>query len=473
MNNVEWGQFKRVHCVGIGGIGVSALAKLLHLRGLHVTGSEKHVFEVVDDVRALGIPVNIGFAAENITADVDVVIYSDAFRDGNGEVVAAQHRNIPTYSYNEMLGILSRGSTLFAITGTNGKSTTTSMLAKILEHAEMDPTVVVGSKVPGFQYGNLRVGTPDLWVVEADDYREHFLSLAPRHAIINDVELDHLDYYPDIASVEKAFIRFVKQVDPLGTVVLYADNPRTLALKQAYPRAVTFCLDGQADYVAYDVRVEHTSDGPRTVFQVRAHGEDIGQIQLRVPGRFNAANALAALAMAYEQHIAFATIKQALEAFTGIWRRFEVIGTEPVVVSDYAHHPTAIRPTIAAAREFYPDARVVAVFQPHQEDRLRALFDAFVESFDAADVVILAPVFKASGRESGEPMSSQNLAEAIQLRDAMRGVRRTVLAFGTNEAAIAWLTTHGEKNDCILMMTAGELYAGARDTYDHLRKRLA
>lgn len=466
-------QFKHVHCVGIGGIGVSAIAKLLKLRDITVTGSEKKVFEIVTDVRALGIPVEIGFDAAHITPGIDLVMYSDAFRDKNPEVDEAKKRGIPMHSYNEMLGLLSDGSNLFAVTGTNGKSTTTSMLAKILEHAEMDPTVVVGSKVPGFIYGNMRLGTPDVWVVEADDYREHFLALHPRHAIVNDIEHDHLDYYPDMASVELAFLRFVQQMDPTGTLVLYADNPRTLALKKAYPRAVTFSLDGQADYVARDIHTAQTPEGPRTIFTVEERGKDVGQITLRIPGRFNVANALAALTMAREQGIAFATIQQALEGFKGIWRRFEVIGTDPVVVSDYAHHPTAIRPTIAGTRAFYPNARLVAVFQPHQEDRLRALFDDFVESFDGADVVILAPIFKASGRESGEPISSQKLAEAIILRDAMRNIQRTILAFDTNEETLAWVREHGEKNDCILMMTAGELYAGAQGLYEDIRKRLA
>lgn len=465
--------FQHIHCVGIGGIGVSALAKLLKLRNFVVTGSEDHEFGVLDDVRALGIPVALGFNASNLPEKLDAVMYSDAFRSNNPEVEEAKRRGIPTHSYNEMLGMLSRGSNLFAVTGTNGKSTTTSMLAKILEHAELDPTVVVGSKVPGFQYGNVRPGTPDVWVVEADDYREHFLALHPRHAIINDIELDHLDYYPTIESVEKAFIRFVKQVDTAGTLILYADNPRTLALKQVFPRAVTFSLDGEADYVAHDIHVEHTKEGPRTMFSVRERSMEVGEITLRVPGRFNAANALAALAMAREQDIAFATIAQALEGFMGIWRRFQVMGDNPIVVSDYAHHPTAIKPTIAAAREFYPDARIVAVFEPHQEDRLRALFDDFVESFDAADVVVLAPIFKASGRESGEPISSEKLAEAIRLRDSMRNVSREVVSFNTNQATIEWVREHGEKNDCILMMTAGErLYPVAEQLHTDLQKRL-
>ncbi len=465
--------FKYVHCVGVGGIGVSALAKLLKLRNFVVTGSEDHDFSVLDDVRALGIPVALGFNVANLPEKLDLVMYSDAFRNNNPEIEQAKQRGIPAYSYNEMLGMLSKGSNLFAVTGTNGKSTTTSMLGKIFEHAEMDPTVVVGSKVPGFQYGNLRPGTPDVWVVEADDYREHFLALHPRHVIINDIELDHLDYYPDIASVEKAFIRFVKQVDGGGTLVLHADNPRTLALKQVYPRAVTVSLDSEADYVAHDIHVEHAKDGARTIFSVRERGMEVGEIALRIPGRFNVANALGALAMAREQGVAFATIAQALEAFTGIWRRFQVIGTSPIVVSDYAHHPTAIAPTIAAAREFYPDARIIAVFEPHQEDRLRALFDEFVSSFDAADVVVLAPIFKAAGRESGEPISSGMLAQAIELRDSTRSIHREVVSPTSIEETIAWLTAHGEKNDCILMMTGGErIYPQAQKLHTDLQKRL-
>ncbi len=465
--------FKHVHCVGIGGIGLSAVAKFLKLHSITVTGSEKHVFEVVQDVEKLKIPVTIGFSPGNIPHETDLVVYSDAFRDGNIEVNAAHARGIKTISYADMLGVLTQGSRLFAVTGTNGKSTTTAMLGKILEAAAFDPTVLVGTKVPGFEEGNLRPGDPDTWVVEADDYREHFLTLSPTHAIVTNIELDHLDYYPDLGAVEKAFIRFVERVSPTGTLILNADNTPTLALKKVFPAAKTFSIESLADYAAHDIHVVHGSSEPRTVFPVLENNIVVGEIALRIPGEMNVANAMAAYAMAREQGIEFTVIKQALEAFTGVWRRFQVIGANPVVVSDYAHHPTAVAPTIAAAKSFYKDMRIVAVFQPHQEDRLQALFDEFVASFDAADAIILAPVFKATGRESGMGATSEKLAEAITLRDAEHKRNRIVLSFETNKEVVTWLTEHAEKKDCILLMTAGDLYTHAEMVHQLLEKKFA
>ncbi len=463
--------FNHVHFVGIGGIGVSAVAKFLKLHSIPVSGSEHHVFEVVEDVKNLKIPVTIGFSPVNIPHETDLVVYSDAFRDNNVEVSAAQARGIKTVSYAEMLGMLTSGTRLFAVTGTNGKSTTTAMLGKILEAAQFDPTVLVGTKVPGFKEGNLRPGDPDTWVVEADDYREHFLSLSPAHAIVNNIELDHLDYYSNLGSVEKAFMRFVERISPSGTLVLNADNAPTLALKKLFPSAKTFSIKHLADYAAKDIHVSHEGGAPRNIFSVAEHDAVIGEIALRVPGDMNVANALAALALAREQGIEFAVIKQALEAFAGVWRRFELIGVDPVVITDYAHHPTAIKPTITAAREFYPGKPLITVFQPHQEDRLRALFNEFVEAFDGANTVVLAPIFKATGREGGEPMSSEKLAEAIRVRDAVRGIVREVVAYETEEAAMAHVAKYATKDCVILAMSAGERYGVVRELHKTLHEK--
>lgn len=467
--------FNHVHFVGVGGIGVSAVAKFLKLHSISVSGSEHHVFEVVNDVQALSIPVTIGFSPTNIPHETDLVVYSDAFRDNNVEVDAAQARGIKTVSYAQMLGMLTEGTRLFAVTGTNGKSTTTAMLGKILEAAQFDPTVLVGTKVPGFAYGNLRAGDPDTWVVEADDYREHFLELAPTHAIVNNVELDHLDYFKDYEAVERAFSKFVERITPGGTLILNADNLGSLLLKKQYPIAKTFGIKhlADADFRAVDIHVGDEAGSPRMVFTAKEGESVLGEVKLRIPGEINVSNALGVIAMARSLQIDFAVIQQALDEFPGVWRRFQVIGANPVVVSDYAHHPTAIAPTIAAAKTFYKDARIVAVFQPHQEDRLRALFDDFAASFDAADVVILAPVFKATGRESGEGATSQTLAEAIVLRDAEHARERTILSFDSNDEVAAWLLAHGEKTDCILMMTAGDLYARAETLSRELQKKFS
>lgn len=452
---------KRVHCVGVGGIGLSAIAKFLKLHGISVSGSEKQVFEIVEDVRKLDIPVAIGFSPTNIPQGTDLLVYSDAFREGNVEVDAARAHGIKTVSYAEMLGMVTRNTTLFAVTGTNGKSTTTAMLGKVLEAAGIDPTVLVGTKVPGFQYGNLRNGDPDTWVVEADDYREHFLELAPSHAIVNNIELDHLDYFKDYAAVERGFSRFVEMVQPGGTLILNADNPGSLALKKQYPNAKTFGIQhlADADFRAVDIHVDTASNIPCMVFSVQSGDMMLGQIQLRVPGEMNIANAMGVIAMALSYGIAFPVIQKALHEFTGVWRRFEIIGVEPVLISDYAHHPTAIIPTIQAARAFYPKKRLLAVFQPHQEDRLKALFDDFAASFDQADIVLLAPVFKATGRESGEGATSDALAESIRVRDAQVNRRRVVQSFASNDELVQWVKSERTAGDCILVMTAGDLYA--------------
>ncbi|MBI3120589.1 MAG: UDP-N-acetylmuramate--L-alanine ligase [Candidatus Kerfeldbacteria bacterium] len=381
-----------LYCIGIGGIGVSALARFAMARGARVSGSDLTENDLTKQLCKEGISVEID--SIEIPDDVTRVIYSPAVPETAPQREQARVRGIPTQSYPEALGeIVSSFPTSIAVSGTNGKSTTTAMLGQILEHAGMNPTVIVGTLVPSWENKNIRFGGKDFIIVEACEWREHFHHIQPTHAIVTNIEEEHLDYFRDLHHLYESFSTFLR---PVGTVVMNERIPSDELHGIQTKQTRTFGIQQTSNVFYSDVQFDHGSQ----VFSVHA-STTVFDVRITRPGIHNIENALAAIAMALELGVPIRAIQDGLSYFSGIWRRFELRGTfhSALVFSDYGHHPSAIISTIEGAREFYPDRRIILVFQPHQRQRTQYLFQKFVKAFQAPDLLILTEIYDVPGRE--------------------------------------------------------------------------
>lgn len=382
---------KKVHFVGIGGIGMSGIAEILLSQGFEVTGSDKSLSEITDRLQQLGIKVFEGHKPENLT-DADVLVYSSAVTLDNPELKTAFEKKIPVIKRSEMLAETMRMKYGIGIAGTHGKTTTTSMVGLTLTEGGIDPTIIVGGKLSSLGGTNARLGHGEFIVVEADEFDRTFLKLTPVIAALTTLESEHLDTYKDLDDIKLAFIEFANKVPFYGFVVLCLDEP---ALQDIIPhinkKIFTYGLTTQADIRAIDVsHKEFTSR-----FTVKYKGESLGEIDLKIPGIHNVKNSLVAVTIATELGIDFKVIKKALESFTGVYRRFEVkYNKEILVVDDYAHHPTETSASLAGIRAGW-DRRLVAVFQPHLYTRTRDFYQEFGRSFLNSDVFICTDVYPA------------------------------------------------------------------------------
>ncbi len=449
----------RVHCVGIGGIGISAIAKLLVRQGKTVSGSDAQDSEIVREAAAAGVRIIIGHDQQH-SQGADLVIYSEAIPRDNPERVQARELGILELSGAEALAELTKGQRLIAVAGTNGKSTTTALIGLLLEAGGFDPTVIVGSKVKNFPLGNLRVGQSNWFVLEADEYQAKFLHLQPEIIVITNIEEDHLDFYRDLNHIRETFQVFVDRLPQFGRCLLNADDEVSINDLAPPPNLVTYGLENPADYLArsLETRIGHQRF---TVLRTKPRQENLGEFSLRIPGRFNVANALAALSLASELGISKDIGQAVLESFPGLWRRFEIIGERQgaLIISDYGHHPTAIRETLRGAHEFYPDRRLVLIFQPHQSHRLRALFSDFVKSFVQADVLIISEIYAVRGRESeAKGTKAQDLARAVE----ETGQPSAVYFGGSLPETKKLLLSKIQPGDLLLFMGAGDIDSLAR-----------
>lgn len=384
--------FKKVHMIGIGGIGMSGIAEVLLAMNFKVSGSDRSLSEITDRLASLGAEIYEGHRAENLT-DADVVVYSSAVTLDNVEIQEALKRKIPVIKRSEMLAELMRLKYGIGIAGTHGKTTTTSMVGLVMLEAGFDPTVIVGGKLSGFGGTNARLGKGEFIVVEADEFDRSFLQLTPVIAAITTLEKEHLDIYKDLDDIKSAFIEFANKVPFYGFVVLCLDEEGLREiLPQINRKVITYGLSAQADVRAYDVSFFETT----SKFKVRYNGETLGEIELNVPGMHNVKNSLVALTIAKELGVDFETIKSALKKFTGVYRRFEIKANvnDILVIDDYAHHPTEVSATLSAIRTGW-DRRVVAVFQPHLYTRTRDFYLDFAKSFLDSDVFVCTDVYPA------------------------------------------------------------------------------
>ncbi|HTJ25652.1 MAG TPA: UDP-N-acetylmuramate--L-alanine ligase [Candidatus Limnocylindria bacterium] len=402
------------HLVGVGGIGMSAIARLLVARGARVSGSDVRRSPLVARLEEEGVRIVIGHRAENLDAQVEVVVVSSAIARDNPEFVAALERKLRVVTRGEMLAELARGHKLVAVAGTHGKTTTTAMLASIFEAAGLDPTVAVGG-VRVDTGSNARSGSGPWFVTESDESDGSFLHLSPTIAVVNNIENDHISSDAELPRLLEQFVVFINKVPPGGRGIVGNDNPgSTLVGRQALAPVTTFATRTEADLTVGPI--VYADLGSR--FTVFERGAALGEVRLCVPGEINVQNALGAIGAARAAAIPFETIVQALGGFHGVRRRFEIVGRGALtVVDDYAHHPTAIAQTIAAARGF-TSAPIVVAFQPHRYTRTRYLKDDFVRALGGADRVILAPVYAASEepipgvseRSIGEPLAANGVA---------------------------------------------------------------
>ena len=446
------GRVRRIHFVGIGGIGMSGIAEVLFNLGFTVSGSDIAANPMVDRLVSLGIEVKRGHDAANV-AEADAIVVSSAIRADNPEVAAARERGIPVIPRSDMLGELLRMKTGIAVAGAHGKTTTTSMVAAVLERAGLDPTVVVGGRVKS-RGSNVRLGKGEFLVAEVDESDGNFVRLSPAMAIITNIDLEHVDFYGSLERIYEAFISFARRVPFNGAVVCCVDDPHLRAILPRIGRRIVSCgLGAEAE-----VRGKIEEESPEgTLFSVSVRGENRGKIRQRLPGRHNVLNALCVCGLAEELEIGFATVRDALEEFQGVARRFEIKGETGGIlfVDDYGHHPTEIAAAVGAARRAY-DRRLVVVFQPHRYTRTRDLHERFDSCFSAADETIVTDIYAA-----GEPPIPGVTAELVY-RAARRGGARATYVHGWEDlrAALAGMLKPG---DLVLTLGAGDIHRIAEE----------
>ncbi len=387
-----FGRIKRIHFIGLGGIGISGMAELLHTLGFQISGSDLRASEITANLQRLGIKFHEGHAAENI-ADCDMVVYSSAVRQDNSEIIAAKARNIPVIRRAEMLGeLLSVAETSVAVGGTHGKTTTSSMVGTLLTHARRDPTMVIGGIVKSLAT-NARHGSGDIIVVEADEFDRTFLSLRPSIAVITNIALEHLDCYENLEDLSRAFTQFANAVPFYGHVIACHDDPNVQAiLKDLHRPVITYGFAPQADVQA---RKLVQSQG-NSEYEVHVANHDPMTVKLNAPGAHNVLNSLAAIAVGLELEVPIHEIVEGLAQYSGVNRRFEIFETvnDVMFVDDYAHHPHEVAATLEAAREGW-DRRIVSVFQPHLYSRTRDFHEDFSRAFLDSDVLIVTDVYPA------------------------------------------------------------------------------
>ncbi|MCI9006010.1 MAG: UDP-N-acetylmuramate--L-alanine ligase [Lachnospiraceae bacterium] len=412
MYRIDFKKPTHLHFIGIGGISMSGLAEILLKEGFGISGSDARESELTRHLEGMGAAVCYGQRASNLKEGVDAVVYTAAIHPDNPELQEAAARGIPTLSRAELLGqIMGNYGESVAVAGTHGKTTVTSMLTHILLEAEADPTISVGGILKAIQ-GNIRVGDSDVFVTEACEYTNSFLHFYPKYGLILNIEEDHMDFFKDLAEIRDSFRRFAGNIPAGGSLIINHEIAGWEEIAAGLPcKAITYGLEAPADYSAG--QLEYLGSGCSSF--VLMHGEvPVGRISLAVPGRHNASNAVAACATALEMGISFAVIQKALRGFGGTVRRFEHKGMLGgiMVVDDYAHHPTEISATLAAARNCGRQ-RIVCVFQPHTYTRTLAFMDDFAHSLAAADLVVLADIYAA--RETDTlGISSRDLQKKLQ-----------------------------------------------------------
>ena len=463
-----------IHFVGIGGIGMSGIAEVMHYLGYKVQGSDQAEGYVVEGLRKAGIPVMIGHSADNL-GDAAVVVCSTAISRGNLEVEAAIERRLPLVRRAEMLAELMRMQSTIAVAGTHGKTTTTSMIACLLDAGGIDPTVINGGIIN--RYGsNARLGTSDWMVVEADESDGSFLRLDGTIAVVTNIDPEHLEHYGSFDAVKDAFVEFVENVPFYGLAVMCVDHPEVQGVLSRIRdrRVVTYGTSALADVRADNIRPE--ASGSRfdaIILQRGGARRTVEDIFIPMPGRHNVLNALAAVAVGVEFGMDDATLAAGFARFDGVKRRFTRVGEVggAIVIDDYAHHPVEIRAVLSAAREAVASsgsdgARVIAVVQPHRFTRLHDLMEDFQNGFNDADIVFVAPVY-AAGEQPIEGVDAAALAEGLRTRG--HRMVKTVDSPADLAAALRDIAADG---DMIVCMGAGDITkwaAGLADAIDKAR----
>lgn len=467
--------YNHIHFIGIGGISVSAAARLAKHLKKKVSGSDVAASGITKKLAREGIGVVIGHAARNIGEAVDLVVYSEAVQKDNPERVCARERGLAEMSVFEFWGAYAKDKKVIAVSGTNGKSTTTAMLGHILVEAGFDPTVVVGTKVIGWGSrpkagqplaDNIRIGKSEWFVIEADEYAGHMHAFKPHIAVVTNIAADHLDFYKDVQDIQNHFERWLASVRPEGGMVLNAADAVSKKLSLSHARVRRFGIVAEPGIIraaGITQVVGHNGWDGTAQFNIVDDELDWGWVQLKLPGKHNIENAVAAAVAADMAGVPKKKIIKALSGFSGTWRRFERVGfcRGAMVISDYAHHPDGIRATLAATAEWYPFKRVVLLYQPHQHNRTKNLFSDFVTSFNEAHELIVSEIYDVAGREEADDhvVSSKDLVEAIQKKSPSAHVHYAP-DLKTAEQMVRKTLREG---DVLIVMGAGDVDVVARN----------
>ena len=442
---------KHVHFIGIGGTGISAIARVLLERGYQVSGSDRSRSPYTNDLQAAGIVISIGHDPANV-ASADIVVRSSAIPDDNPEVVAAKQANIPVYKRSDFLHFLMEKQTCVAIAGTHGKTTTTAMAAWVFGRAGLDPSYIIGSVSKNLE-SNAHAGSGSVFVIEADEYDRMFLGLAPEIIVLTNLEHDHPDCFPTLDDYKEAFQKFIALLKPGGMIIVSADDKAAydLVLDSGNTGSIlTYGIHSPADYQAVNLQVNSSGGYSFDIMVLKKGAQPVlfGKVNLQVPGKHNVMNALAVVAASQTLSLSANTVFDALGSFTGTGRRFEVRGEVAgvVVIDDYAHHPTEIRSTLQAARSRFADQRIWAVWQPHTYSRTQVLIDEFATSFDMADFVLVTEVF--ASREKPQAFSSEQVVKKM----VHPYVRFTSSLKSTAETLLDEL----QPGDVVLVLSAGD-----------------
>jgi len=452
---------KRIHFVGIGGIGMSGIAEVLLNLGYRVGGSDLAESETTQRLRKAGAEIVIGHRKENLR-DADVVVTSSAVRPDNPEVAAAHERAIPVIPRAEMLAELMRLKYGVAVAGTHGKTTTTSLIATVLACGGLDPTAVIGGKLNSFG-SNAKLGQGELLVAEADESDGSFLKLSPTIAIVTNIDPEHLDHYRNLEEIQTAFLEFINKVPFYGLAVLCLDHENVQALiPQVKKRYVTYGLSTQANYRAGSISFQ----GVMTSFRAFENDRELGRISIQMPGLHSVSNALATIATARELDLDFGVVQEALGSFSGVQRRFQIKGERGgiMVVDDYGHHPAEIKATLSAAQNGW-GRRTVVIFQPHRYTRTRDLLREFFTAFNQADVLFLLDIYPA-GEEPIPGVKAENLYEGIKGHG-----HKDVTLVSDRKEILDHLLPRLKSGDMVITLGAGDVWKIGETLMEELEKR--
>ena len=446
-----FGKVKHIHLVGIGGIGMSGIAELLLNLGYFISGSDLRKTGVTEHLTDLGGKIFLGHGPQNVDG-ADVVVFSSAVKGDNPEIVEARERSIPVIPRAEMLAELMRLKFGIAVAGSHGKTTTTSMIASILTKGGFDPTVVIGGRLNIWGGSNARLGRSDFLVAEADESDGSFLALSPSIAVISNIDHEHIDFYRSMNNLRKTFVDFINKIPFYGRAILCVDDKEVQGLIPKLTKSyLTYgLLNPQSDIRASVI----SKGGLNTTFDVTFKNRLVGKVTISIPGEHNILNALAAVGVGLELDIDFKYIREGLKDLGGLKRRFEIKDERDGILflDDYGHHPTEIIATLSAAKECWPDRRLVVVFQPHRFTRTRDLYDKFVVSFNQADFLIITPLYGA-GEEPIPGVDSRVLYQGIKNHG-----HRAVTFCDSIEDSISLLLNQIRPGDLVLTLGAGDIH---------------
>jgi len=441
-------KIKRIHFVGIGGIGMSGIAEVLLNLGYTISGSDLSQSDLTQRLASLGARIYTGHHASNL-GDTDVVVTSTAVKTDNPEVLEAHKRNIPVIPRAEMLAELLKMKFSIAVSGSHGKTTTTSMVATVLASGGLDPTMVIGGKLASIG-SNAKLGDGEVIVAEADESDGSFLKLSPSLAVITNIDLEHLDYFRDIEDIKDAFLQFANIVPFYGSTIICLDDENAKAILPNIKRkTVTYGLNAPADYTASEI----SFSGHSSSYIVHYKEKAFGSVTLHVPGLFNVYNSLAAIAVGRELDMDYPTIIEGLKIFSGVQRRLEVKGQVNgiTIVDDYGHHPTEISETLKAAKQVWKE-KIIVVFQPHRYTRTKALFNEFLTAFPNADELIVTDIYAASEAPING-VNAEKLCDGIRNRG-----HNNVIYMRTFEDIVDHLLSIAKPTDVIITQGAGNVW---------------